>query len=80
MAHLACPTCSKSWKPKTEVNTSELLSLANSRMRRIHAILTDQAIEWKDANGVITGYTAQIDQKTFRELLSLSNGLGHDEN
>jgi hypothetical protein len=48
-------------------------------MRRIHAILTDQAIERKDANGAVTGYIAQLDQDTFRELMNLSNGLNHDE-
>jgi aminopeptidase C len=58
---------------------SDLLALANNRLREIHAILTDQAIELQEANGAVTGYTAQLDQETFRTLMNLSDGLGHDE-
>jgi hypothetical protein len=71
----------KRGKEKARLNSelNMLLALANTRMRKIHAILTDQAIEWVDFNGAVTGYTAQIDQETFKRLMNLSNGLKHDE-
>ena len=63
----------------TVEKANDLLALANKRLRRIHAILTDQAISTVDGNGAVTGYIAHLDKETYRELWNLSDGLHHDE-
>ena len=44
-----------------------------ARLNKIHAILTDEAIEWIDLNDVVIGYTAKLDMDTFRTLMNLSD-------
>ena len=55
------------------------LTMANGRLRKIHAILTDQAIEVLNCNGAVIGYTAQLNEETFKQLMNLSNGVNQDE-
>lgn len=63
-----------------ENEDTKLLEIANRRLRRIRAILTDSAVEIKSESGAVLRYEAHLDEEEFRTLMNLCSGLGHDDN